>query len=89
LREFGGPEVLKVEEIPTPGPGFGEILVEVHAVSANVTLDIAVLKGVYARKPPFPHVLGCDPTGEVAAVGAGVSRPRVGERVSVHAATRT
>lgn len=85
LREFGGPEVLKLEEIPTPTPGPGEILVKVHAVSVNVTLDIAVRKGLYPRKPPFPHVLGVDPTGEVAAVGAGVARPRVGERVSVHA----
>jgi NADPH2:quinone reductase len=85
LREFGGPEVLKLEDIPTPAPGPGEILVKVHAVSVNVTLDIAVRKGLYPRKPPFPHVLGVDPTGEVAAVGPGVSRPRVGERVSVHA----
>ena len=84
LREFGGPDVLKLEEIPTPSPGPGEILVKVHAVSVNVTLDIAVRKGLYPRKPPFPHVLGVDPTGEVAAVGAGVTRPRVGERVSVH-----
>jgi len=84
LREFGAPDVLKLEEISTPVPGPGEILVKVHAVSVNVTLDIAVRKGLYPRKPPFPHVLGVDPTGEVAAVGAGVSRPRVGERVSVH-----
>jgi NADPH:quinone reductase-like Zn-dependent oxidoreductase len=89
LREFGPPEVLKLEDIPTPVPGPGEILVKVHAVSVNVTLDIAVRKGVYARKPPFPHVLGCDPTGEVAALGAGVSRREVGERVSVHAVTRS
>jgi NADPH:quinone reductase-like Zn-dependent oxidoreductase len=89
LREFGAPEVLKLEEIPTPAPGPGEVLVKVHAVSVNVTLDIAVRKGVYARKPPFPHVLGCDPTGEVAAVGAGVSRPRIGERASVHAVLRS
>ena len=89
LREFGGPEVLKLEEIPTPAPGPGEILVKVHAVSVNVTLDIAVRKGVYRRKPPLPHVLGCDPTGEVAAVGAGVSRPKVGARVSVHTVTRS
>src|SRR5499427_3294352 len=84
LREFGGPEVLKLEDVPTPAPGPGEILVKVHAVSVNVTLDIAVRKGLYRRKPPFPHVLGVDPTGEVAALGAGVSRHRVGSRVSVH-----
>ena len=85
LREFGGPEVLKLEEIATPAPAPGEILVKVHAVSVNVTLDIAVRKGLYPRKPPLPHVLGVDPTGEVAAVGGGVTRPRVGDRVSVHA----
>jgi NADPH:quinone reductase-like Zn-dependent oxidoreductase len=89
LREFGAPDVLKLEEIPTPAPAPGEVLVKVHAVSVNVTLDIAVRKGVYARKPPFPHVLGCDPTGEVAALGAGVSRLKVGERVSVHTVTRS
>jgi NADPH:quinone reductase-like Zn-dependent oxidoreductase len=89
LREFGGPEVLKLEEIPTPTPGPGEILVKVHAVSVNVTLDIAVRKGSYPRKPPFPHVLGVDPTGEVAAVGTGVARPKIGERVSVHTVTRS
>ena len=89
LREFGGPDVLKLEDVPTPAPGPGEVLVKVHAVSVNVTLDIAVRKGLYRRKPPFPHVLGVDPTGEVAAVGAGVSRPKVGERVSVHNVIRS
>jgi NADPH2:quinone reductase len=89
LREFGGPEVLRLEDVPTPAPGPGEILVKVHAVSVNVTLDIAVRKGLYRRKPPFPHVLGVDPTGEVAALGAGVSRHRVGDRVSVHTVVRS
>jgi NADPH:quinone reductase-like Zn-dependent oxidoreductase len=46
LREFGAPDVLKLEEIPTPAPAPGEVLVKVHAVSVNVTLDIAVRKGV-------------------------------------------
>jgi NADPH:quinone reductase-like Zn-dependent oxidoreductase len=89
FREFGGPEVLKLEEVETPKPAAGEVLIKVHNVSVNVTLDILVRKGLYARKPPLPHVLGCDPTGEVVAVGAGVAKPRVGERVFVHLSIHT
>jgi NADPH:quinone reductase-like Zn-dependent oxidoreductase len=84
FREFGGPEVLRMEEIETPQPKAGEVLVKVHNVSVNVTLDILVRKGLYARKPPLPHVLGCDPTGEVTAVGAGVTKHKLGDRVFVH-----
>ncbi len=84
LREYGGPEVLRYEDIATPTPAAGEVLVKVHYVSVNITLDIILRKGIYARKPPLPHVLGCDPVGTVAAVGPGVSESRIGERVFVH-----
>jgi NADPH2:quinone reductase len=81
LREFGGPEVLRYEDVPTPQPGRGEILIRVANVSVNVTLDIAVRKGVYARKPALPHVLGVDPAGEVVSVGDGVKDFKPGQRV--------
>jgi len=84
LREFGGPEVLKLEEIETPEPGPGEVLIRVHNVSVNLTLDTLVRRGLYPYKPSFPHVLGVDPTGEVVAVGPGVDRPVVGDRAAVH-----
>ena len=42
VREFGGPEVLRYEEVPTPTPGPGEVLIRVHAVSVNRTLDLMV-----------------------------------------------
>lgn len=84
FREFGGPEVLRLEEIDTPEPGPGEVLIRVHNVSVNVTLDILMRRGLYPYKPEFPHVLGVDPVGEVVAVGAGVDRPSVGDRAAVH-----
>jgi NADPH:quinone reductase-like Zn-dependent oxidoreductase len=82
VREFGAPAVMKYEDVPTPSPGPGEVLMEVHAVSVNRTLDLAVRAGTYARKPDLPHVLGVDPVGVVAAVGEGVSAVKKGERIT-------
>jgi NADPH:quinone reductase len=81
IREFGPPEVMRLEEVATPEPGPGEVLIRVHAVSVNRTLDLAVRAGAYAYRPALPHVLGVDPSGVVAAVGAGVTAPKVGDRV--------
>ncbi len=88
LHGFGGPEVLSYEDIPVPEPAAGEVLVKVSNVSVNVTLDILLRKGIYPYKPTFPHVMGVDPTGEVVAVGAGVDRPKVGDRVGIHVSLR-
>jgi NADPH:quinone reductase-like Zn-dependent oxidoreductase len=81
IREFGPPGVMRLEELPTPEPGPGEVVIRVHAVSVNRTLDLAVRAGTYAFRPALPHVLGVDPSGVVAAVGAGVAAPRLGDRV--------
>src|SRR5438094_811260 len=81
IRECGPPEVMRLEEISTPTPGPGEVLIRVHAVSVNRTLDLAVRAGTYAVRPTFPHILGVDPSGVVATVGAGVIGRRVGDRV--------
>ena len=81
IREFGPPEVMRLEEIPTPEPGPDEVLIRVQAVSVNRTLDLAVRAGAYAFVPPLPHVLGVDPSGVVAAVGPGVTGRKVGDRV--------
>ncbi len=88
LRRFGPPEVLCPEDVPTPQPGPGEVLVGVHAVSVNRTLDLAVRAGTYARQPRLPHVLGSDPTGIVAAVGPGVEDRRIGDAVVTMPALR-
>ena len=81
MREFGPPEVMRLEEVPTPEPGPGEVLIRVHAVSVNRTLDLAVRAGTYAVPAALPHVLGVDPSGVVAAVGRAVTSRRVGDRV--------
>ena len=81
IREFGAPEVMRLEEVATPEPGPGEVLIRVKAVSVNRTLDLIVRSGRYATPVQLPHVLGVDPSGVVEALGPGVSERKVGDRV--------
>ena len=81
IREFGPPEVMRLEEVPTPAPGPGEVLIRVRAVSVNRTLDLVVRTGEYAMPVKLPHVLGVDPSGVVEAVGPDVTERKVGDRV--------
>jgi NADPH:quinone reductase-like Zn-dependent oxidoreductase len=82
LREFGGPEVLRLEESPAPKPAHGEILIKVHSVSVNRTLDCTVRAGRYPVEINMPHVLGVDPAGEVVETGSGVKTFKRGDRVA-------
>ena len=83
MHEFGGPEVLKYEDVETPEMGPDDVLVKVHAVSVNRTLDLVVRQNKYVRTPPLPHILGVDPSGVIEAVGENVSDRKVGDRVYV------
>jgi len=83
MHEFGGPEVLRYEEVETPKVGPDDVLVEVRAVSVNRTLDMVVREKKYVRVPPLPHILGVDPSGVITAVGANVKDRKVGDRVYV------
>jgi NADPH:quinone reductase len=82
IRTFGPPEVLQVEEVPVPPVGETDVLVEVHAVSVNRTLDVLVRRDGNNRNIKLPAVLGVDPSGVVVAVGSGVRERRVGDRVA-------
>jgi NADPH2:quinone reductase len=80
VHEFGGPEVLKVEEIPTPIPAAGQVLVRVYAAGVN-PYDTYMRNGTYAVKPPLPYTPGSDGAGVIEAVGPGVSKVKPGDRV--------
>ena len=80
VREFGGPEVLKLEEVPTPRPAAGQVLVRIRAVGVN-PYDTYMRNGVYAIKPPLPYTPGSDGAGTVEAVGEGVNKLKPGDRV--------
>jgi NADPH2:quinone reductase len=67
VHNFGGPEVLQLEEIPTPKPGKGEVLVRVKAAGVN-PYDTYMRAGTYAIKPPLPYTPGSDAAGVVEAV---------------------
>ena len=82
FHDWGGPEVLRVEDVPQPSPGPGEVLLRVRAASVMRTLDCEVRARPNAYGPiPMPHILGADPAGEVAAVGDDVLDVAPGERV--------
>jgi NADPH2:quinone reductase len=79
-RAWGEVETLKVEDVPPPVPGPGEILIEVKATAVNYA-DALLVAGRYQTKPPLPFSPGLETAGVVAACGAGVTRFLRGDRV--------
>src|SRR5437016_4237112 len=82
VHQFGGPEQLKLEEVPDPRPGPGQVLVKVHAIGVN-PFDTYIRTGSYAIKPQLPYTPGADAAGTIAGVGDGVKRLKLGDRVYV------
>ncbi|MFZ5828330.1 MAG: zinc-binding dehydrogenase [Bacillota bacterium] len=80
IYEHGGRDKLVVEEVPTPSPGPGEILVAVKACGLN-HLDIFVRRGMPGLPIDLPRITGGDIAGVIAGVGEGVTRVKVGDRV--------
>ena len=83
FHEFGGPEKIGIEEVPTPEPAGGQVRVRVRACALN-HLDLFVLGCIPALKTPLPFWTGCDIAGEIDAVGPGVSGLAAGARVAVN-----
>lgn len=80
VHRFGGPEVLTLENVPTPKPAAGQVLVRVHAAGVN-PFDTYMRAGTYAIKPPLPYTPGSDAAGVVEAVGENVEAVTPGDRV--------
>src|ERR1700757_1951436 len=80
VHQFGGPEVLKVEEIPTPKPDTGQVLVRVRGVGVN-PYDTYMRAGTYAIKPPLPYTPGSDAAGTIEAGRPAGKRVKPGDRV--------
>jgi len=80
VREFGPPEVMRIEEVPDLKPGPRQVVVRVKAAGVNPA-DTYMRAGTYARKPTLPYTPGMDAAGTVEAIGDGVTRVAVGVRV--------
>jgi NADPH2:quinone reductase len=81
-REFGGPDVLKLEDVPDPVAGHGQVRVRMHAVGVN-PYDTYMRAGGYAIKPDLPFTPGADGAGVIDQVGEGVAGWKAGDRVYI------
>ncbi|HEX8161319.1 MAG TPA: NADPH:quinone reductase [Pyrinomonadaceae bacterium] len=82
VSEFGGPDVMRLEEVPDPQPGEAQVVVRVAAAGVN-PVETYMRSGAYARLPELPYTPGSDAAGTVESAGAGVGRFKVGDRVYV------
>lgn len=84
IHKTGGPEVLEPADVATPAPGKGEVLVKAAAIGVGWP-DVLIRTGKYKWMPPLPTSPGSDLSGTVAAIGEGVSKLKVGQKVLVTA----
>src|SRR5438067_9708241 len=80
INETGGPEVMHLEEVETPTPREGEVLIKVAAAGINYA-DLAQRQGTYLTRTRTPLILGGEFAGTVVALGPGVSTPTPGTLV--------
>jgi NADPH2:quinone reductase len=79
-KQFGPPEALVFQELPSPRPGDGEVVITVKAASVNFP-DVLIIQNKYQFKPPLPFSPGSELAGVVKEVGAGVHGWRAGDKV--------
>ena len=79
IHRFGPPEVFQYEDVPQPQPGPGEVVVKVAACGIN-RYDLYLRMGTVFTDLSFPHILGADVAGTIAAIGAGVTGWHEGDR---------
>lgn len=77
---FGGPEVLQLDDVDDPSPGAGEVVINVKAAGVNPA-DTYMRGGAYAIVPDLPYTPGGDAAGVISAIGDGVTKFKVGDRV--------
>jgi len=85
FHELGGPEVIRLEEVPIPQPKVDEALIQVHACGIN-RLDLLVREGISPTPPArihLPHISGSEVAGTVAALGSESSSFSIGQRVAI------
>jgi NADPH:quinone reductase-like Zn-dependent oxidoreductase len=83
FHTHGGPEVLQIQEVPTPRPGPGDVIIQVRATSIN-HLDLFLRRGLPGVKTPLPRVLGADASGVIAETGSDVTHLKTGQRVTIN-----
>jgi NADPH2:quinone reductase len=86
VHEFGGPQVLKLEEVPEPKAGPGQVVVRVKAVGVN-PVDVTIRSGAYSKVVTPPYTPGSDGAGLVEAAGDGVTHVKPGDRVFITGTT--
>ena len=81
FHETGGPEVLRLDEVPEVDPGPGEVRIRIEAIGLN-RAEVMLREGIYHERPVFPSRIGYEAAGVVEAVGEGVTGVREGERIA-------
>jgi NADPH:quinone reductase len=86
VHETGGPEVMRLEEVPDPVPGPGQVVVRIGAAGVN-PVDVYMRSAAQGRQPSLPYTPGSDGAGVVSAIGAGIANLAVGDRVYLSGTT--
>jgi NADPH:quinone reductase len=79
-KQFGPPESLVLEDVPSPKPGAGEVVISIKAASVNFP-DVLIIQNKYQFKPPLPFSPGSELSGVVKEIGAGVTNVKPGDKV--------